>query len=73
MGALWGIFIPPEDGVSKKGFTEKVPLMLTLEKWVGLTSGTRRKSVSGRAMSTSRSMEVKRPGIQMHTKICFLE
>lgn len=31
--------------------------MPALEKWVGLISGTRRKSISGRAMSRSRSME----------------
>lgn len=57
MGVPRGIFISPEDGVDKKSFTEKVPLMPTLEEWVGFISGTGRKGISGRGMSRSRSME----------------
>lgn len=29
------IFIPPEDGCSREGFTENMPLMPNLEEWVG--------------------------------------
>lgn len=58
---LWVLYgeysFPLKMELKKKGFTEKVPLMPTLEKWVGLTSGTRRKSISGRGISIGRIME----------------
>lgn len=38
MDAPWRLFSPLEDGVSQKGFTEKVLLMPNLDKWVGFIS-----------------------------------
>lgn len=52
-----GMFIPPEDRVSKEGFIVKALCMPSLEEWMGFIHGTRRKGIPGKWMSTNRSLE----------------
>lgn len=52
-----GMFIPPEDRVSKEGFIANVLCMPSLEEWVGFIHGARRKDTPGKWMSTNRSLE----------------